>query len=237
MRLPALLSRTLASCAVVGALALAAPAQATTLTNTAWLAPPPESFQITWVGHTPVVNPAATGGFTGDFGGNPIVFWCFDLLHTFSLGGNSYQYNAVQLTGNLANELSALLNVANNDGGFGANNVHSAAFQLAIWNLEYDSDLTLSGGNFSVTGDSNAINLANTWLSHINDQQYQNPSNLVIALNSTDRTQHQNFITFNNVPHECCQNAPEPPILPLVLTAIGAFALVETRRRMRVRGG
>ena len=232
MRVSALLYRTLASCAVAGALSFAAPANATLLSNTAWLAPPPESFHITWVGHTPAVNPAATGGFTGNFGGNPITFWCFDLLHTFSLG-TSYQYNAVQLVNGIANELSALLNVANANGGYGGDNVHSAAFQLAIWNLEYDGDLSLTTGNFSVTGDANAINLANSWLSHIGDAQYQSPTNAVIEL--TNET-HQNFITFNNVPHECCRTVPEPPVLPLVLTAIGAVALVETRRRMRVRG-
>lgn len=236
MRASALLSRTLASCAVAGVLSFAAPTQATTLHTTGWLQPP-EQFTIHWVGHTPAVAAPQTGGFTGNFGdpqpGTPIVFWCFDLLHTFSLG-STYQYNAVALSGGIANELSALLNVANNDGGFGANSDHSAAFQLAIWNLEYDSDLTLSGGNFSVTGNSTAIALANTWLSHIGDAQYQNPTNLVIELTNES---HQNFITFNNVPHECCRNVPEPPIVPLVLTALGAVALVESRRRMRVRGG
>jgi hypothetical protein len=235
MRLKALVSRSLASCAVAGALALAAPASATTLSNTAWLVPPGgESYTISWVGHTPAVNPASVGGFTGLFGGNPITFWCFDLLHTFSLG-TSYDYVAVgPMSGTLATQLSELLNVANANGGYAADRDHSAAFQLAIWNLEYDSDLTLAGGNFSVSAGA-ARTLADTWLGLLSDPLYANPTNSVFQLNSTSRDpQHQNFITFSTVPPEL---VPEPPVLPLVLTAFGVIALIEMRRRMRARGG
>src|SRR5437588_3647754 len=42
---------------------------------------------------TPVVNPVNAGGFTGTFGGTPILFWCVDLQHTFGFG-NSYNYTA-----------------------------------------------------------------------------------------------------------------------------------------------
>lgn len=235
MRLTSLLSRTIASCAVVGALSLAAPAGATTLTNTAWLVPPGgESYTIHWAGHTPVVNPAATGGFTGTFGGNPIVFWCFDLLHTFSLGTTYNDYTAIQLSGPMADTLSRLFNVAAANGGVGDLD-HSAAFQLAIWNIEYDGDTSLSSGGFFVTGGAGAINIANSWLTLLSNPLYANPTNTITELDSGSR--HQNFITASNTPSECCKFVPEPPVLPLVLTALGAAALVETRRRMRARGG
>ena len=232
MRLATLVQRSVASCAIAGALALSAPASGTTLNNMHWLVPPGgESYTISWAGHTPVVNPAATGGFTGSFGGNPIVFWCFDLLHTFSLGG-SYNYSAIQMGGNLATQLSELYNVANANGGYGTLD-GSAAFQLAIWNLEYDSDLLVNAGNFSVSGGANAINLANAWLAQLSNPLYATPVNNVYNLNSNERPQTQNFITFSNVPS---QLVPEPPMLPLVVTVAGLAVLVQIRRRARVGG-
>ncbi len=51
------------------------------------------------------------------------------------------------------------------------------AFQLAIWNIVYDTDATVSSGIFAVTGgiDSTAISEANSWLTEALD-----PSNLAL---------------------------------------------------------
>jgi hypothetical protein len=235
MRLASLLQRSLAGCAIAASLAVSAPASATPLINTGWLAGATgESYTIHWSGGTPAVNPAATGGFTGTFGGTPIVYWCFDLLHTFSIGSN-LDYTATQIIGALPTQLSTLFNVASANGGY-SDLDHSAAFQLAIWNLEYDGDTSLSSGSFYVTGGANAINIANAWLALLTNPLYANPANTVTELDSTSHPQHQNFITFSNVPSQCCRVVPEPPMLPLVITVAGLAALVQTRRRMRVGG-
>src|SRR6476659_10951046 len=78
MRLASILQRSLAGCAIAASLALSAPASATPLINTGWLTPPNgESYTIHGTAVVPVVNPVNTGGFTGTFGGTPIVYWCF----------------------------------------------------------------------------------------------------------------------------------------------------------------
>jgi hypothetical protein len=233
MQLSALLSRTLAACAVVGALALGAPAQATTLTNTSWLvAGSPEYFNLHWGANSR--NSVPTGGFQGDFGDPPpgqhIEFWCFDLDHFFSLGATYTDYTAILLNGAMATELAQLFQAG---GARTSDADHSAGFQLAIWNILYDSDLDVTVGSFRATGGAGAIAYANWLLGDLHNHDGSSPS--IIELQS--HSGHQNFITPNNVPHECCRTVPEPPMLPLVLTAIGAVALVETRRRMRVRGG
>jgi hypothetical protein len=93
---------------------------ATPLVNTGWLTPPNgESYTIHGTAVVPIVNPVNTGGFTGTFGGTPIVYWCFDLLHTFGLN-STLDYTASLLGGSVATQLSILYNVANANGGFGA---------------------------------------------------------------------------------------------------------------------
>ena len=52
------------------------------------------------------------------------------------------------------------------------------------------------------------------------------------------RDAQKDFIVGNLPPSKCCKNdVPEPPVLPLVLAAMGAVAMVESRRRLRSRGG
>jgi len=237
MRLASLLQRTLAGCAVAATLAISAPAAATALHNTGWLAGsqgPAYTIHGTAVPN-PVVNPAATGGFVGTFGVTPITYLCFDLLHSFSIG-STLDYTASALSGGMATTLSHLFNVAAANGGF-SDLDHSAAFQLAIWNIEYEGDASVSGGTgFYVTGGANAINIANGWLALLNNPLYANPDHAVIRLDSTSDPQHQNFITFTTLPNCCGRTVPEPPMLPLLVTIAGIAALVESRRRARVRG-
>jgi hypothetical protein len=229
MSLKAVLIRSIAACAATAALMLAAPASATLLTNTTWLIGSGEGYTL-HRGALPAQGVSA-GGFQGDFGANHIEFWCFDLDHTFSLG-TPYDYTAIQLTGALATRIAQLFEA----GGTRASDAdHSAGFQLALWNLEYDGDLTVSSGGFSATGGANAINIANAYLADL--ANHSGASVTLTELLSTNRPPHQGFITPNTIPSECCINIPEPPALPLVLTALAALALVETRRRMRARGG
>lgn len=228
MRLTKLLSRSLSACAIAAAITLAAPAQATTLNNTGWLVG--SSGESTTVHRGATTQTIPTGGFQGDFGGNHIEFWCYDLDHFFSLGASYNDYTAILLSGPDAMQLAQLFQA----GGARASDAdHSAGFQLAIWNIEYDSDLTVSGGYFNATASAGAIAYANFLLGDLHNHDGLSPS--ITGLFSASG--HQNFITPNTVPSQCCRYVPEPPVLPLVLTALGAVALVETRRRLRVRGG
>jgi len=236
MRLASRLQRSLAGCAVAALLGFSASAAATPLHNTGWLAGSPgPSYHIDAAPVTPIFPSVSTGGFTGTFGLAPIVYWCFDLTHSFSLMSTNDYVASLLGSGTTATRLSELFNVASANGGF-TSLTNSAAFQLAIWNIEYDSDALVESGTFAVSGGSAAINLADSWLGLLSNPTYANPTNAVIRLDSTDNPQHQNFITFSTIPNCCGRTVPEPPMLPLVLTVAGLAVLVQTRRRTRVGG-
>jgi len=235
MRLSPLMSRLIASCAVAGAFALAAPASATTLTNTTWLV---GSGETTWTVHRGANAQAlggGIGGFKGNFGdpppGLPIEFWCYDLDHTFSLGQTYSDYSATgPLGGTQGTELTNLFAV----GGSRASDAdHSAAFQLAIWNIEYDTDLDVTAGSFIATGTgantAAVLAEANAYLLAMSTANASTPQ----IFQLTSASGHQGFITPSPVRQF---NIPEPPMLPLVLVTLAVAAFVGTRK-MRVRGG
>ena len=229
-----LLHRTIAACAIAGALCLSAPAAANTLQTTVWLN---GSVALTTHRGATAQNVAA-GGFTGIWNTTtPITFWCFDLDHFFSVGSTYTDYTASPLGGGVATQLARLFEEA--FGSAGASAVNSAAFQLAVWEIEYDGgslDVT-AGSGFSATGGgangTAARAQANAWLANLGS--YTGASWSISQLLSAT---HQDFIVGNLPPSKCCKNdVPEPPVLPLVLAAMGAVAMVESRRRLRSRGG
>jgi hypothetical protein len=197
------------------ALCIAVPAHSTTLHTIGWLAPPPDSFTV-YRGTTHQGVPA--GGFTGTFGGQPIVFWCYDLDHFFSFG-NNYDYTAVPI---VSLRLSQLF--AEAYGSVAGNPHNSAAFQLAVWNILYDSDSTVSSGFFHATGNATAINQANTWLGGLKG----NGGGWAITyLHSNARPESQNFITAT----QTSLKVPEPPTWALLLLTLALVAFVQTRGR------
>lgn len=240
-----MLHRATAACAVVGALAIGGTAHANTLDTTGSLA---GSVGLT-VHQGALTQNVAAGGFTGTWhsGGtpdvlSPITFWCFELTQYFSPGTSYPGYTASALGGAVASRIVQLFHEA-----FGAADdsaTNSAAFQLAIWEIEYESsglaDVSLynvsSGTGFYATGSgvnfTAARNQANTWLAGLDAYS---GSGLTIAL--LHNSEHQDFISSGLPPSACCKrDVPEPPVLPLVLAAMGAAALVESRRRLRSRG-
>lgn len=234
-----LLHRAAAACAFAGAVAIAAPVHANQLDTTGWL----NGF-VPETTHRGANNQNVNaGGFTGTYhtvlppAAVPITFWCFDLDHTFNLGMSYPDYSPMTLSGALATQLAQLFQEAS--GAAASFNIFSAAFQLAIWELEYDSgnlDVTMGSGFSATGGGANgtaARSQANMWLANLGS--YTGAGWTITELVSGSG--HQNFIVGNLPPDECCKNVPEPPVLPLVLAALGAVALVGSRRRRNTRGG
>lgn len=97
-----------------------------------------------------------------------------------------------------------------------------AALQLAIWNVLYDEDFDVSTGDFSVSGDSAAMGLANTWLSALKTaiQSGGGTSNAVwVQTHDIERTtETQDFMV------------PEPGVLILLGTSLLGLAVIRRRR-------
>ena len=102
-------------------------------------------------------------------------------------------------------------------------NVNSAAFQLAVWNIIYDNDNSVSGGTWFATGDAAAISLADSWLASL-----PSSSNVLLtSLTSTADPQHQQFVT----PGGPLQQVPEPSSIPLLGVGLAAMLFAIRNRK------
>lgn len=186
------------------------------------------------------------GQFNGNFwsGGSAPAdsffrFFCIELGEHANAGPNAYYSGIFN-----EDELRKLYDVAYPnkttgdywDGGqtnFGvfADATTAAAFQVAVWNIVFDSDLSLSGGSFQWTGASSAVSTAAQGL--LNQvASYSGDGYLSWTLynfvspgpDSNQRTGYQNYVSAT-------YKVPEPGTLGLLGAALIGVGVLARRKR------
>lgn len=232
--------RALLTSAAAAAFIAAAPTHAgPTLTPTGWASPPPgyETFSV-HVGSLGLDGSVSAGGFTGTWGPDTVLFWCYELNEFFSFGNAYTDYTATTVSDPVANTaLSRLFTEAGGSAAADSSDDTSAAFQLAVWEIKYDTGgpYKLDSGNFQVAYDHgnipNAVTIAQGWLDALS---LGGPAAYTITLlSSVGNPGHQDFIMGSTTVRQ--ERVPEPSPIPLLGAGLMAmiFAL---RRRQGARG-
>ena len=172
---------------------------------------------------TPTSGSASAGGFATVLNGGPsFVSYCVDLYQHISFGTLYPEYTGPDTSHVFANsraydDLGRLYNVA----GVVDTSVEEAAFQIAVWEIAYETtpgpyDLSSGAAQFSggSASSSGALALASTWLGELGGA----PTRPIEVLQSAD---HQDVI-FAPV--------PEPSSVALILSGLAVAGGIARRR-------
>ena len=162
--------------------------------------------------------------------GTSFMAWCVDIYHDLAgsaaynlVSGGSFYSSGSYVVSDLERLASYVF-----DNNLLTNNVQSAAFQLAVWEIVNDSAKTgsynVTGGDFKVTsGNSTAIATANSWLSMVNGGTYTIDRQLGIwQANVAGST--QNLAVF-------AAPVPEPETYASLLAGLAVMGFIMRRRR------
>jgi len=158
--------------------------------------------------------------------GNSFMAWCVDIYGTIQRNANYSLRTGVEFYGVGSRVITDLERLASY--AFGnwtvANNVASAAFQLAVWEIvtETAAGYSLRGNNFTVTAGSSTVrNLASSWLEVVNAGTYAVDQQLGIWQKDAG-SMTQNLAVFTPI--------PEPETYVMLLAGLGLMVFVAKRR-------
>src|SRR6266851_4136870 len=168
------------------------------------------------------------GSFVGMWNGLPITFWCFELTQFFSFNVEYTDYVKLPLAG--YDDMARLFEEVGGAAGATSSLVNSVAFQLAIWEIRYETTtlpsynlaagIPASGNFYATSADPAAVAQANTWL-----QNLPLTSSYTVSLLHSDN--EQDFVYGTRLPLR--QDLPEPSPLPLL--GLGVAAMMFSIRR------
>ena len=163
------------------------------------------------------------GGFTTHLNGGPsFVSFCNDLYQTLSFGGGISGYTAIDSGVFAFQNPTASVDLNKLFTAFGgvstANSTNSAAFQVAVWEIVYETSgsYNLTSGNASFSGDAAAIATAAGWLG---------------ALGSVDAVDVTVFHSDANQDVVSSSPIPEPGTYAMMAAGLAAMGFVSLRRR------
>ena len=179
---------------------------------------------------------ASIGGMNAKFKDDLLLMFCVDLFSVAAAQGTAVKYDKVDYVTSLNQYANISKVFAFNGGVSSASASDSAAMQLAIWNLVYDTDLDVSSGVFrtqyvggtDVVTKANALlvganalfsatdNLGRSWeVSLLSDNQYA----------AGGKSGYQDYVTATP------SKVSEPGTIALTLAGLGGI-LVFTRRKL-----
>ena len=176
---------------------------------------------------------ANAGGFRVTDGTNDFIAWCLDLVNNLSLPSvysvtsTPFSNTTGTFSASVQHNLQRLFNTSYRDLDLD-DNVQSAGFQLALWEIVYEGDpnLTLNSGDLRwVGGNSDARTAANTFLNNLDGPETEE---WVLTFFESGKDKYGNQISQNLV-----KVAPIP--LPAAVWMLGGgivlMGAVARRRR------
>ncbi|MDO6415697.1 PEPxxWA-CTERM sorting domain-containing protein [Sphingomonas sp. BIUV-7] len=217
---------------LLGALTLASGANAAvTISSIALDTPGGVSGTITYTPTTPdyVVN-AGIGRLklTTDTG-DTLLSYCIDIFH--SLTAASFTPATITSTSLSSTKIARLSALLSNGEALVTDANHSAAEQLAIWEIvnEGSGTYNLTAGDLKVSNiSSSAVSLANTYLSNITSETWTADPTLSLAVLQAPNNQTQ--LVWGTSANKVLGAVPEPATWAMMIGGFGAIGATLRRR-------